>query len=80
MFYFTCNKSKIYECFTFWNNLQEKIYFFTTFQFIEIHLYVYVYVYVCVCIYIYIYRQYMHTLLFIYHLCVCYPLFMQIWI
>ncbi len=28
MFYFTCNESKIYESFTFWNNLQEKIYFF----------------------------------------------------
>ncbi len=24
MFYFTCNESKIYERFTFWNNLQEK--------------------------------------------------------
>ncbi len=24
MFYFTCNESKIYESFTFWNNLQEK--------------------------------------------------------
>ncbi len=23
MFYFTCNESKIYESFTFWNNLQE---------------------------------------------------------
>ncbi len=24
MFYFTCNESKIYESWTFWNNLQEK--------------------------------------------------------
>ncbi len=24
MFYFTCTESKIYESFTFWNNLQEK--------------------------------------------------------
>ncbi len=24
MFYFTCNESKIYENFTFWNKLQEK--------------------------------------------------------
>ncbi len=24
MFYFTCNESKIYESFTFWNKLQEK--------------------------------------------------------
>ncbi len=36
MFYFTCNESKIYESFTFWNNLQEKIFFFTL---IEMHLY-----------------------------------------
>ncbi len=28
MFYFTCNESKIYESFTFWNKLQEKINFF----------------------------------------------------
>ncbi len=28
MFYFTCNESKIYESFTFWNNLQEKMNFF----------------------------------------------------
>ncbi len=27
MFYFTCNESKIYESFTFWNKLQEKINF-----------------------------------------------------
>ncbi len=26
MFYFTCNESKIYESFTFWNKLQEKMY------------------------------------------------------
>ncbi len=25
MFYFTCNESKIYESFTFWNKLQEKM-------------------------------------------------------
>ncbi len=24
MFYFTCNESKIYERFTFWNKLQKK--------------------------------------------------------
>ncbi len=28
MFYFTCNESKIYESFTFWNKLQEKNNFF----------------------------------------------------
>ncbi len=28
MFYFTCNESKIYESFTIWNNLQEKMNFF----------------------------------------------------
>ncbi len=26
MFYFTCNESKIYERFTFWNKLQEKLF------------------------------------------------------
>ncbi len=35
MFYFTCNESKIYESFTFWNNLQEKKMNF----FFEMHLY-----------------------------------------
>ncbi len=39
MFYFTCNESKIYESFTFWNKLQEKINFFTIFKFSEMHLY-----------------------------------------
>ncbi len=29
VFYFTCNESKIYESFTFWNKLQEKNYFST---------------------------------------------------
>ncbi len=33
VFYFTCNESKIYESFTFWNKLQEKINFFTIFNF-----------------------------------------------
>ncbi len=28
MFFFTCNESKIYESFTFWNKLQEKMNFF----------------------------------------------------
>ncbi len=28
MFYFTCNESKIYESFNFWNKLQEKNEFF----------------------------------------------------
>ncbi len=31
--YTVCNESKIYESFTFWNKLQEKIYFFTIFFF-----------------------------------------------
>ncbi len=31
MFYFICNESKIYESFTFWNKLQDKINFFTIF-------------------------------------------------
>ncbi len=33
MFYFTCNQSKIYESFTFWNKLQEKMNFFHDIQF-----------------------------------------------
>ncbi len=33
MFYFTCNESKIYKSFTFWNKLQEKMNFFTIFNF-----------------------------------------------
>ncbi len=32
-FYFTCNESKIYESFTFWIKLQEKMNFFTIFFF-----------------------------------------------
>ncbi len=32
MFYFTCNASKIYESFTFWNKLQEKMNFFHDIQ------------------------------------------------
>ncbi len=31
VFYFTCNESKIYQSFTFWNKLQEKINFFSIF-------------------------------------------------
>ncbi len=31
VFYFTCNESKIYESFTFWNKLQEKRNYFTIF-------------------------------------------------
>ncbi len=46
MFYFTCNESKIYESFTFWNNLQEKL-----FHDILIHwdapVYIYIYIYIC---------------------------------
>ncbi len=33
MFCFTCNESKIYESFTFWNKLQEKKNLFTMFYF-----------------------------------------------
>ncbi len=40
MFYFTYNESKIYESFTFWNKLQEKMNFFTIFKFAEMHLYI----------------------------------------
>ncbi len=34
MFYFTCNDSKIYESFTFWNKLQEKNELFHNIQFL----------------------------------------------
>ncbi len=27
MFYFACKESKIYESFTFWNKLQEKLFY-----------------------------------------------------
>ncbi len=40
MFYFTCNESKIYESFTFWNKLQEQNNFFTIFKFSEMYLYI----------------------------------------
>ncbi len=39
MFYFTCNASLIYESFTFWNKLQEKINFHNI-QFFEMYLYI----------------------------------------
>ncbi len=39
MFYFTCNESKIYESFTFWNKLQEKINFFHHILISEMYLY-----------------------------------------
>ncbi len=32
MFYFTCNESKIYESFTFWNKLKEKNELFNNIQ------------------------------------------------
>ncbi len=53
MFYFTCNESKIYESFTFWNNLQEKM------NFHDILIYwdepVYLGLYICInMIYIYL--------------------------
>ncbi len=40
VFYFTCNEYRIYESFTFWNKLQEKINFFTIFKFFEKYLYI----------------------------------------
>ncbi len=36
MFYFTCNESKIYESFTFWNKLQEKNELFDHFFFLDV--------------------------------------------
>ncbi len=50
MFYFTCNESKIYESFTFWNKLQEKMNFFHD-------ILIYWDAPVCIYIYIYIYKK-----------------------
>ncbi len=44
MFYFTCNESTIYESFTFWNKLQEKMNFFMIFNFFLMYLYLPIYV------------------------------------
>ncbi len=53
MFYFTCNESKIYESFTFWNNLQEiKILIYWDAPVYKMYV---MCVCVCVCVYIYIY-------------------------
>ncbi len=42
MFYFTCNESRTYESFSFWNKLQKKKKknFSTIFKFFEMHLYI----------------------------------------
>ncbi len=45
MFYFTCNESKIYESFTFWNKLQEKINFFYNIIIFLMYLHIYIYYY-----------------------------------
>ncbi len=39
MFYFTCNESKIYESFTFWNKLQEKTFSWHS-NVMKMHLYI----------------------------------------
>ncbi len=39
MFYFTCNESKINESFTFWNKLQEKMYFHHIHFFLDVPVY-----------------------------------------
>ncbi len=41
MFYFTCIESKIYESFTFWNKLQEKMNFFHHHVYLFTHLPIY---------------------------------------
>ncbi len=52
MFYFTCNESRIYESFTFWNNLQSKKIIFHDIPFFldaPVYIYMYMYIYVCIC-------------------------------
>ncbi len=75
MFYFTCNESKIYESFTFWNKLQEKITFSRhsnllrcTCMYICIYtVYIYIYIYIiCICVYIYIYIYIYNIYIYIY--------------
>ncbi len=52
MFYFTCNESRIYESFTFWNNLKKKIHDILIYWDAPVYrLYIYIYIYtVCVCV------------------------------
>ncbi len=52
MFYFTCNESKIYESFTFRNNLQEKNELFHDILIhwdAPVYMYVYIYIYIYIC-------------------------------
>ncbi len=53
MFYFSCNESKIYESFTFWNKLQEKKKLFHNIQIFCVYIYIYIIymVQVWVCVY-----------------------------
>ncbi len=50
MFYFTCNESKICECFTFWNKLQEKNNFFMIFYFFRCTCIYSLFISLCVCV------------------------------
>jgi len=44
MYFFTCNESKIYESFTFWNKLQKIMNFFLIFKkFLNAPVYIYMY-------------------------------------
>ncbi len=54
MVYFTCNASKIYESYTFWNKLQEIFLLFHNIQFfLDVPVYIYIIdmVQVWVCVY-----------------------------
>ncbi len=60
MFYFTCNESKIYESFTFWNKLQENVLLFhdiLIYWDAPVNVFVYI---ICVCA-VYIYYVYINT-------------------
>ncbi len=45
VFYFTCNESKIYESFTFWNKLQGKMFHHILFFFLDVPVYLFFIIY-----------------------------------
>ncbi len=56
VFYFTCNESKIYESFTFWNKLQEWTFSpYSNFWDVPVYMCVYIYIYIYICIILFFY-------------------------
>ncbi len=72
MFYFTCNESRIYESFNFWNKLQKKelfhdiLIFWDAPVYVCIYIYIYIYIYSIYTVYIYIYTVYIYIYIYIY--------------